>query len=193
MTLSIFRQTLIERLFEKEGGRCRYCRRAVRKRFFTHEDRPDDATVDHIIPRAKQGTNDPDNLALACRKCNHAKGDRELLDFLADPRPASERKAAAKAASSKAATQKKRRRALRAAGFPAGPSTLPTKSKMPPSGTLAYAIMLGEVTDHGTYKRVRPRDIEPKNRIPQPQMSALETARWLREQHEKRGKPWPLA
>lgn len=32
--------------------------------------------------------------------------------------------------------------------------------------------------------------LEPRVR---PKMTALETARWLREQAEKKGKPWPLA
>ena len=31
-------------------------------------------TIDHIIARAKGGTNDPDNLQLLCGKCNSDKG-----------------------------------------------------------------------------------------------------------------------
>ncbi len=33
-------------------------------------------TVEHIIPQAHGGTNELDNLALACRRCNHEKGRR---------------------------------------------------------------------------------------------------------------------
>jgi hypothetical protein len=32
--------------------------------------------VEHIIPLAQQGTDDPANLALACRSCNLRKGSR---------------------------------------------------------------------------------------------------------------------
>lgn len=35
-------------------------------------------TVDHIIPKAKGGTDDDWNLATLCRKHNSEKGDREL-------------------------------------------------------------------------------------------------------------------
>lgn len=34
------------------------------------------ATWDHITPLSKGGTDDPSNLALACRSCNRKKGDR---------------------------------------------------------------------------------------------------------------------
>jgi hypothetical protein len=44
-------------------------------------DAPAD-TTDHVIPRAYGGTNDPANLAPACRSCNSRKGTlpAELLD-----------------------------------------------------------------------------------------------------------------
>ena len=34
-------------------------------------------TVEHIIPRSHGGTDDLRNLALACARCNHAKGRRQ--------------------------------------------------------------------------------------------------------------------
>jgi 5-methylcytosine-specific restriction protein A len=33
-------------------------------------------TTDHVIPKARGGTDDPSNLAAACRSCNSAKRDR---------------------------------------------------------------------------------------------------------------------
>jgi 5-methylcytosine-specific restriction endonuclease McrA len=30
-------------------------------------------TVDHLVARSKGGSNDPSNLAAACKKCNYAK------------------------------------------------------------------------------------------------------------------------
>jgi 5-methylcytosine-specific restriction endonuclease McrA len=35
----------------------------------------DDATIDHVKPRSKGGTNDLENLQLMCGGCNHEKGD----------------------------------------------------------------------------------------------------------------------
>lgn len=33
--------------------------------------------VDHVVPRAKGGTNDPENGQVLCRECNIEKGDKE--------------------------------------------------------------------------------------------------------------------
>jgi 5-methylcytosine-specific restriction endonuclease McrA len=35
-----------------------------------------DVTVEHIVPRRRGGTDDADNLALACARCNYQKGYR---------------------------------------------------------------------------------------------------------------------
>lgn len=37
---------------------------------------PDMLTIDHVRPRSKGGTNELSNLVVACRACNHQKGDR---------------------------------------------------------------------------------------------------------------------
>ena len=36
------------------------------------------ASVDHIVPRAKGGTDHLDNLQLLCGHCNRVKGDRGM-------------------------------------------------------------------------------------------------------------------
>lgn len=46
----------------KNDGRCVYC------------GAPAD-TIDHVIPRSKGGTDDPDNLVPACRDCNSRKSN----------------------------------------------------------------------------------------------------------------------
>ncbi len=38
--------------------------------------------IDHIVPRSKGGTDRASNLTLACERCNQAKGDQDVQDFL---------------------------------------------------------------------------------------------------------------
>jgi len=38
--------------------------------------------IEHIKPRSKGGSNRVSNLTLACHKCNQAKGNRDVADFL---------------------------------------------------------------------------------------------------------------
>lgn len=206
MPITTFRRNLIDLLFHKEGGRCRYCSRAVRKNYYSETYEFDDATIDHIVPKSKGGTNDRDNLALSCRACNHAKGDRDLNEFMADPRPASERPSTAAV-----------RRRLRRMGIDTS-GTIPTeysdaraqaafaavyKDRLhllrPPKepaagkGTLARAIQNGEVSPSCEYvKQPKPATL-PDPRPRGKKMTAAETAKWLRESAERRGKAWPLA
>lgn len=51
--------------------RCTYCGR-FGKDGLDPDSRP--WTKDHIIPRARGGTNDPSNIARACFSCNSSKG-----------------------------------------------------------------------------------------------------------------------
>jgi 5-methylcytosine-specific restriction endonuclease McrA len=37
--------------------------------------------VDHIVPRSRGGTDDPDNLQALCYRCNSMKRDRDTTDF----------------------------------------------------------------------------------------------------------------
>ena len=60
-----------EYLLEKWGRKCAYC---------GAENVP--LQVEHIIPRARGGSDRVSNLTLACEKCNQAKGARPVEEFL---------------------------------------------------------------------------------------------------------------
>ncbi len=62
---------LREYLLEKWERRCAYCAK---------EHRP--LQIEHIIPRAKGGSNRVSNLTLACEPCNRAKGTQDVAVFL---------------------------------------------------------------------------------------------------------------
>ncbi len=60
-----------EYLLEKWRRTCTYCRK---------KNIP--LQIEHIVPRAKGGSNRISNLCLACEKCNQAKGTLDIADFL---------------------------------------------------------------------------------------------------------------
>jgi hypothetical protein len=60
-----------EYLLEKWGRKCAYCGK---------ENIP--LQIEHIVPRAKGGSNRISNLCLACEKCNLAKGTKSIEEFL---------------------------------------------------------------------------------------------------------------
>jgi hypothetical protein len=53
-------------VFERAGGMCEYCRLSQATQVATFP-------VDHILPILAGGKTEPDNLALACPRCNSAK------------------------------------------------------------------------------------------------------------------------
>jgi len=55
-------------------GRCIHCQSKVVVPLA--DDEPASATLEHIVPKNHGGTDDPDNLALACARCNQGKGKR---------------------------------------------------------------------------------------------------------------------
>lgn len=51
--------------------------------FYCHIDMTDlNRTLDHVIPKAKGGTNDLWNLCLSCNNCNRLKADQSAHEFL---------------------------------------------------------------------------------------------------------------
>src|SRR5216110_1251385 len=60
-----------EYLLEKWQRKCAYCQK---------KDVP--LQVEHIHPRAKGGTDRISNLTLSCKKCNRAKGTKDIKEFL---------------------------------------------------------------------------------------------------------------
>ncbi|OBS08978.1 HNH endonuclease [Acidihalobacter prosperus] len=62
-----------EYLLEKWGRKCAYC---------GAENVP--LEIEHIVPKSRGGSDRVSNLALACRACNQAKGNRDVRAFLAD-------------------------------------------------------------------------------------------------------------
>jgi 5-methylcytosine-specific restriction endonuclease McrA len=61
------RRQLIEDHVEK--GRTIYCH------YCYIQLEPDDATVDHLVPKSRGGTNDRSNLVLSCKRCNEEKSN----------------------------------------------------------------------------------------------------------------------
>lgn len=57
------------RILDRDGRMCFWCG-------------CDADTVDHIIPVAKGGTDDPDNLVACCRRCNFSKRDKLPEEFI---------------------------------------------------------------------------------------------------------------
>ena len=64
----LFQKELRSFIFGRSDGKCVYCGAMATE-------------IDHIIPRAKGGTNSVYNLAASCRTCNQMKSNLTLKDF----------------------------------------------------------------------------------------------------------------
>lgn len=79
LLLSVARtDSTFERVDGRDGpswvGKCIHCRS---KLVLDEDGTPiSAATVEHIVPRNKGGTDAAENLAIACARCNHGKGIR---------------------------------------------------------------------------------------------------------------------
>lgn len=70
------RRAVLIALFELQGGLCYLCGGVMGVHRLGADQRPDDATRDHVRPRKRRG-GDVDNLLAAHRVCNEAKGHRD--------------------------------------------------------------------------------------------------------------------
>lgn len=69
-------------IFDRDGWRCVYCKVLVRVCDGINFADPNMATIDHVIPLSKGGTDLAENKVCACRKCNcHDKGTANWLLF----------------------------------------------------------------------------------------------------------------
>ena len=56
---------------------CHYCRTApLVMSHWKEKPPPNVATVDHVTPSSRGGSNDPSNLVVSCGPCNWSKGDK---------------------------------------------------------------------------------------------------------------------
>lgn len=61
----------IKKIYEQQGGRCWYCQTPVGSKYH----------IDHRIPLSKGGSNNPNNLVVACQSCNCRKQGRMPHEF----------------------------------------------------------------------------------------------------------------
>lgn len=66
--MSVVSESVRAEVVKQAGGLCEYCG-------YPEEFHSGRFAVDHILPRAQGGTDDLNNLALACRSCNEHKQD----------------------------------------------------------------------------------------------------------------------
>lgn len=62
-------------VFDRSNGRCHYCSTALTLDGKWH--------IEHMVPRALDGDDQPLNLVAACVRCNLEKSDRTALEFVA--------------------------------------------------------------------------------------------------------------
>ena len=77
------------RIYERDGWRCVWCHAKVEQPTL-----PEDgilvsggiirqASIDHVVPRSRGGSNSPSNLITCCAQCNAKRGHRSVPAFAA--------------------------------------------------------------------------------------------------------------
>ena len=69
------------RLLHKQGGRCYYCNDSISTQH--PQGHPNEATIDHRLPRSLGGDHGRNNIVAACYACNQAKADMTAQQFIA--------------------------------------------------------------------------------------------------------------
>ena len=82
---SIRRATWLKKERRRVRGRCHFCKGDTTS---PGSNGPFAATVDHVVPLARRGPDNPSNWRLACFTCNQLKGDASERDFIAELRGA---------------------------------------------------------------------------------------------------------
>lgn len=63
------------RLWLRQAGNCHWCGRLMR--MWERRALASMATLDHVVPCCKGGSDDADNIVAACLRCNVLKGDAD--------------------------------------------------------------------------------------------------------------------
>lgn len=76
----------VRKKLHAENPNCYWCGKAtvLRKRSGRGKQKPDDATLEHLISKLSPDTaqrQNPDNMRLACYACNHQRGEDEVNAF----------------------------------------------------------------------------------------------------------------
>lgn len=66
------------RLAESQNWRCCWCGRHTSIK----RGRRDSATVEHVLPKSQGGTDDWENLAMGCARCNSSRGSDDVDTFV---------------------------------------------------------------------------------------------------------------
>lgn len=64
-------QSRLARIWERDNKRCHWCDIET---VLTKHEIPNQATMDHVIPKAAGGPNTDDNLVCSCLRCNGKRG-----------------------------------------------------------------------------------------------------------------------
>lgn len=70
---------LIPLLAKRDGWVCHLCKEPIDRAL---KDGPRRATLDHLLPRSRGGTNAKGNLKLAHAECNETRGNRPLPELV---------------------------------------------------------------------------------------------------------------
>lgn len=77
------------RIYERDGWRCVWCDTTVERPTLPEDgilvrgDIIRQASIDHVVPRARGGSNAHTNLITCCAYCNARRGDRSVPGFAA--------------------------------------------------------------------------------------------------------------